>query len=104
MDSVNQVQDFVSHLQTPVVLQRISNMNNLNKNLINQILQRANKRKVFTAYHLLKSKVYEEGLLINITDGFIIGKSTQILWGSFTPAEKSTFTTYASQIRSRITI
>ncbi|CAG8601816.1 8065_t:CDS:1, partial [Cetraspora pellucida] len=88
MDSVNHVQDFVTHLQSPAVLQRISNMNNLNKNLINQILQRADKRKVLTAYHLLKARVHEEGLLINITDGFIIGKSTQILWGSFTPAEK----------------
>ncbi|CAG8831770.1 33255_t:CDS:1, partial [Racocetra persica] len=54
-----------------------------------------NKRKNITAYNLLKARVNEEGFLINITDGFIIGKSAEIIWKNFTAAEKSTFTTSA---------
>ncbi|CAG8735535.1 10389_t:CDS:1, partial [Racocetra fulgida] len=81
-------QDFVAHLQNPVVLQRILNVNNFDKNLLTQILLRANKRKFLTAYNLLKASINEEGRLVNITDGFVIRQSTDIMWKSFTPAEK----------------
>ncbi|CAG8685810.1 5005_t:CDS:1 [Racocetra fulgida] len=104
MDNTNRVQDFVVHLQNPVVLQRILNANNIDKNLLDQILQRANKRKILTAYSLLKARINEEGRLINIIDRFVIGQSTDIIWKSLTPAEKSTLTTFASQVRSRIAI
>ncbi|CAG8836964.1 27079_t:CDS:1, partial [Racocetra persica] len=97
MDNINRVQDFVVHLQNPVVLQRILNVNNINKNLLDQILQRANKRRILTAYGLLKARINEEGRLINLIDGFVIGQSTNIMWKSLTSAEKSTLTTFTSQ-------
>ncbi|CAG8619052.1 3438_t:CDS:2 [Cetraspora pellucida] len=118
MDSINKILDFVDYLRNPLVLQRILNLNNINQNLLIQILRRANQRKKITAYNLLRARVNEEGLLVNITDGLIIGKSAEMIWKGFTPAEKntfttliliepvekSTFTTYASQIRSRFSI
>ncbi|CAG8539375.1 14934_t:CDS:1 [Racocetra fulgida] len=102
MENMNRVQDFVTYLRNPVVLQRILNLNNINPNLLVQILLRANKRKNITAYNLLKARVNEEGFLVNVTDGFIIGKSAEIIWKNFTAAEKSIFITSASQIRSRL--
>ncbi|CAG8807831.1 11328_t:CDS:2 [Racocetra persica] len=76
MENMNRVQDFVAYLRNPV--------------------------KNITAYNLLKARVNEEGFLTNIIDGFIIGKSAKIIWKNFTAAEKSTFITSASQIRSRL--
>ncbi|CAG8852247.1 18952_t:CDS:1, partial [Racocetra persica] len=57
-------------------------------NLLTQILQRVKKGKYITAYYLLRARINEEGLLVNITNGFVIGQSTEIIWKSFTPAEK----------------
>ncbi|RIB13043.1 hypothetical protein C2G38_2041312 [Gigaspora rosea] len=96
---IQQIQTLIDQSRTPPALLRIFS---LNVNQYARTLQRQNNKKYITAYSLLRMKIKDEGLLINITDGFVISKSTDIIWGGFNPAEKNVFTIYASQIRAAV--
>ncbi|CAG8716215.1 13559_t:CDS:1 [Dentiscutata erythropus] len=96
---VQQVQDLINQSRTPPALLRIFSFN-VNSHARN--LWRTNNNRYITGYGLLRTKIKEEGLLINVTDGFVIGKSTDIIWGGFTPTERNVFINYASQIRAAV--
>ncbi|CAG8670908.1 22181_t:CDS:1 [Dentiscutata erythropus] len=101
IDLIDEVNNFITYIQSHLVFQRIFR---LNINLYTQILQRTNNRKFITAYSLFKKRIIEEGYLINVTDGEIINLSANKIWRSLTPVEKSVFHTYATQIRSILDI
>ncbi|CAG8477481.1 1511_t:CDS:1 [Scutellospora calospora] len=99
MDRVNRVQNLVAQIQTQAALQRIFNPN---LNLFARNLKRANSKKHIVAYNLLRMIINDEGLLINETDCRVISQSANMIWNSFTPAEKNIFKIYAAQIRTMV--
>ncbi|CAG8583526.1 7537_t:CDS:1, partial [Dentiscutata heterogama] len=96
IDIMDEINNFIIYIQSQLIFQRIFR---LDINLYTQILQRTNNRRFITAYGLLKKQISEEGHLINVTDEQIINLSTNKIWRSLTPIEKSVFHTYATQIR-----
>ncbi|CAG8782635.1 37543_t:CDS:2, partial [Gigaspora margarita] len=94
-----EVENFVSHLQNPVIFPGLLQ---LNINSYIRTLQKKANIKQVTAYNLFKKRVTEESRLINMTDGKVIGLSTNIVWRNMTSAQKNVFVIFSSQIRSRI--
>ncbi|KAF0545524.1 hypothetical protein F8M41_002235 [Gigaspora margarita] len=93
------METLVTHLQNPVIFPGLFQLD-INS-YIRTLQQKANIKQV-TAYNLFKKRVTEESRLMNVTDGKVIGLSTNKVWRSMTSAQKNIFVIYARQIRSSI--
>ncbi|KAF0398685.1 hypothetical protein F8M41_009820 [Gigaspora margarita] len=94
-----EVENSVSHLQNPLIFPGLLQLDI--DSYIRTLQKKANIKHV-TAYNLFKKRVTEESRLINMTDGKVIGLSTNIVWRNMTSAQKNVFVNYSRQIRSRI--
>ncbi|RIB08182.1 hypothetical protein C2G38_2212294 [Gigaspora rosea] len=92
-----EVENFVTHLRNPLIFPGLLQLD-INS-YIRTLQQKVNIKQV-TAYNLFKKRVTEESRLINMTDGKVIGLSTNIVWRNMTSAQKNVFVIYARQIRS----
>ncbi|RIB27347.1 hypothetical protein C2G38_2240180 [Gigaspora rosea] len=107
MNNINEINNFVSYINGPIVFPRIFRIN-VNSHIQNSQYTNARNRNRnrnrnrITAYNLVRKRISEEGFLINVTNGQVIGPSTNIIWRNLTPAEKNIFRNYAIQIRSII--
>ncbi|CAG8600115.1 532_t:CDS:1 [Gigaspora margarita] len=101
----NEINNFVSYINGPIVFPRIFRINihsHIQNSQYTNTRNRNRNRNRITAYNLVKKRISEEGFLINVTNGRVIGQSTNIIWRNLTPAEKNIFRNYAIQIRSII--
>ncbi|CAG8480447.1 14612_t:CDS:1 [Gigaspora margarita] len=93
-----QAQTLINQSRTPPALLRIFT---LNANPFARNFRRPNDKKYITGLSLLRTKIKEEGLLININNRYVIDESTNRIWKGFTWNERNVFTTYANEIRNR---
>ncbi|RIB08183.1 hypothetical protein C2G38_2212296 [Gigaspora rosea] len=80
-----EIENFVSHLQNLLIFHGLLQLD------INSYIRT-----------LQQKRVTDESRLINVTDGKVIGLSTNTIWRNMASAEKNVFVIYARQIRSSI--
>ncbi|CAG8452417.1 hypothetical protein C2G38_2186470 [Gigaspora rosea] len=104
MNTKREVDNFVSHLENPVIFPGIFQLdiNSYIRPLQHKINIKQTNRKQFTAYDLLKKRVTEEGRIINVTNGYVISQSTNKIWQNMSFDQKNVFVDYAREIRSSI--
>ncbi|CAG8533667.1 3972_t:CDS:2 [Racocetra fulgida] len=75
-----QIEILVAHLQNPLTFSRIIQLDiNAYVRSRRTLRQKINIKQT-TGYNLFKKQATEEAHLINITDGRVIGMSTNIVW------------------------